>query len=146
MIFCVCVLLITPERYRKITQVLLDFCVQLLWILFNGRDVTKAFLSVVCCMNPLLEKGNPFSVKVEFYYCFRLVELLLMIFAACPGPSKSYPIILHLRPEKSFLSSRPKATCTFQSVSKDLGHVKVRVWTSYPQRSQRPDISRKLAC
>ena len=62
-------------------QVLLDFSIQVLWISFNGRDVPKAFLSVLCCMNPLLEKGNPFSIKVEWYYSFRFLELLLMIFA-----------------------------------------------------------------
>ncbi|CAK9014976.1 CTD small phosphatase-like protein 2 [Durusdinium trenchii] len=62
--------------------VLFDFFIQLLWIhCYREGNETKAFLSVLCCMNPLLERGNPFSVKVEWYYLFRLVELLLMVFA-----------------------------------------------------------------
>ena len=58
-------------------QVLMDFLVLVVWIWASGGDTAKAFLSVLCCMNPLLEKGNPFSVRVDLYYAFRLGEFLL---------------------------------------------------------------------
>ncbi|CAE7871395.1 unnamed protein product [Symbiodinium necroappetens] len=57
--------------------VLMDFLVLIVWIWASGGDVAKAFLSVLCCMNPLLEKGNPFTVQVDLYYAMRLVEFLL---------------------------------------------------------------------
>lgn len=57
--------------------VLMDFLVLIVWIWASGGDIAKAFLSVLCCMNPLLEKGNPFTVPVDLYYAMRLVEFLL---------------------------------------------------------------------
>ena len=55
----------------------MDFLVLIVWIWASGGDIAKAFLSVLCCMNPLLEKGNPFTVPVDLYYAMRLVEFLL---------------------------------------------------------------------